>query len=62
MEILNAYDLTGSYHAAAELCGCSHHTVKKRSKTATPAYPLAGRRAGHENRPVRQRDGKSGSR
>ena len=29
MEILNAYDLTGSYRAAAELCGCSHHTVKK---------------------------------
>lgn len=29
MEILNAYDLTGSYRAAAELCGCPHHTVKK---------------------------------
>lgn len=29
MEILNAYDLTGSYRAAAELCGCSHHTVSK---------------------------------
>jgi len=29
MDILNAYDLTGSYRAAAELCGCSHHTVKK---------------------------------
>ena len=29
MEILSAYDLTGSYRAAAELCGCSHHTVKK---------------------------------
>ena len=29
MEILNAYDLTGSYRAAGELCGCSHHTVKK---------------------------------
>ena len=35
MEILNAYDLTGSYRAAAELCGCSHHTVKKQSKAAT---------------------------
>ena len=29
MEILNAYDLTGSYRAAADLCGCSHHTVQK---------------------------------
>jgi hypothetical protein len=29
MEMLNAYDLTGSYRAAAELCGCSHHTVQK---------------------------------
>ncbi|WP_346036096.1 DDE-type integrase/transposase/recombinase [Brevibacterium picturae] len=28
MEILEAYDSTGSYRAAAELAGCSHHTVK----------------------------------
>jgi hypothetical protein len=27
MEILVAYDLTGSYRDAAELAGCSHHTV-----------------------------------
>lgn len=27
MEILAAYDLTGSLRAAAELVGCSHHTV-----------------------------------
>ena len=27
MEILAAYDLTGSFSAAAQLCGCSHHTV-----------------------------------
>ena len=27
MEILAAFDLTGSFTAAAELCGCSHHTV-----------------------------------
>lgn len=27
MEILEAYDLPGSYRAAAELAGCSHHTV-----------------------------------
>lgn len=29
MEILAAYDLTGSYRAAAELAGCSHHTVAR---------------------------------
>ncbi len=28
MEILNAYDLTGSLRDAGELAGCSHHTVK----------------------------------
>ncbi len=27
MEILEAYDLTGSYRGAADLVGCSHHTV-----------------------------------
>ena len=27
MEILEAFDLTGSYCAAAELAGCDHHTV-----------------------------------
>jgi transposase len=29
MEILEAYDLTGSYRSAAELAGCSHHTVSR---------------------------------
>ena len=29
MEILAAYDLTGSLRAAAELTGCSHHTVAR---------------------------------
>lgn len=28
MEILEAFDLTGSYRAAAALAGCSHHTVE----------------------------------
>jgi len=36
MEILNAYDLTGSYRAAADLCGCSHHTVKKAVEDPMP--------------------------
>ena len=29
MEILEAYDLTKSYRAAAALIGCDHHTVKR---------------------------------
>lgn len=29
MEILAAYDLTGSYRDAAELAGCDHHTVAR---------------------------------
>ena len=29
MEILEAYDLTGSYRDAAELVGCDHHTVAR---------------------------------
>ena len=27
MEILEAFDATGSYRAAGQLAGCSHHTV-----------------------------------
>jgi hypothetical protein len=45
MEILNAYDLTGSYRAAAELCGCSHHTVKKAVQDRDAGLSPAGRRA-----------------
>jgi transposase len=29
MEILEAYDLTGSFRAAAKLAGCDHHTVAR---------------------------------
>lgn len=29
MNILEAYDLTGSYRDAAELADCSHHTVAR---------------------------------
>jgi len=29
MEILDAYDLSGSLRDAGELAGCSHHTVKR---------------------------------
>ena len=45
MEILNAYDLTGSYRAAAQLCGCSHHTVKKAVADRDAGLPPATRRA-----------------
>ena len=45
MEILNAYDLTGSYRAAAALCGCSHHTVKKAVTDRAAGLPPAVRRA-----------------
>ena len=45
MEILEAYDLTGSYRAAAELAGCDHHTVaryvKMRAAGQPPAQPAA---------------------
>jgi hypothetical protein len=52
METLEAYDLTGSYRAAAELAGCDHHTVRRyvllraagNSPTARPvrARPIDG--------------------
>ena len=29
VNILDAYDLTGSFRDAAELAGCSHHTAKR---------------------------------
>ena len=29
MEIIEAYDLFGSYNGAAQFCGCSANTVKK---------------------------------
>ena len=36
MEILNAYDLTGSFRDAGELAGCSHHTVKHYATAGLP--------------------------
>lgn len=44
MEILEAYDLTGSYRAAAELAGCDHHTVARYVKMrAAGQHPEAKR-------------------
>ncbi|MGW0040078.1 IS21/IS408/IS1162 family transposase, partial [Gordonia sp. NPDC003376] len=45
MDILNAYDLTGSYRAAAALCGCSHHTVKRAVDQRATGLSPATRRA-----------------
>ena len=45
MDMLNAYDLTGSYRAAAQLCGCSHHTVKKAVADRAAGLAPAVRRA-----------------
>ncbi|GAP54886.1 transposase, partial [Arthrobacter sp. Hiyo6] len=40
MEILAAYDLTGSLRAAAELTGCSHHTVAKHVAARDAGRPI----------------------
>ena len=48
MEILEAFDLTRSYRDAAELAGCSHHTVadwvakRDRGELPVPGEPAAG--------------------
>lgn len=41
MEILAAYDLTGSLRAAAALAGCSHHTVARHVAARDAGRPLA---------------------
>ncbi|WFE60014.1 IS21 family transposase [Micromonospora sp. WMMD712] len=50
VEILEAYDLTGSYRAAAELAGCDHHTVaryvKLRAEGRSPEERV------HRSRPI----------
>ena len=41
MEILAAYDLTGSLRATAELTGCSHHTVARHLAARNAGRPMA---------------------
>ena len=41
MEILAAYDLTGSLRATAELTGCSHHTVARHVAARDAGEPIA---------------------
>jgi transposase len=43
MEILEAYDLTGSYRAAAELAGCDHHTVARYVRLREAGQPPVAR-------------------
>ena len=42
MEILEAFDLTGSFRAAGELAGCDHHTVKKYVQLRDAGRPVVG--------------------
>ena len=50
MEILEAYDLTGSYRAAAELAGCDHHTVARYVALREAGQPPVARE--HRARPI----------
>ena len=57
MEILAAFDLTGSLRAAAELAGCSHHTVAAHvaaRDAGRPVGPAGAPAAG--DRPVSGQD------
>lgn len=50
MEILEAFDLTDSYRAAAELAGCDHHTVARYVALREAGQPLVARE--HRVRPI----------
>ncbi len=50
VEILEAYDLTGSYRAAAELAGCDHHTVARYVKLREAGQSPQSRE--HRVRPI----------
>jgi transposase len=52
MEILEAYDLTGSYRAAAELAGCDHHTVARYVRMREAGQSPVERE--HRERPIDQ--------
>ena len=50
LEILEAFDLTGSYRAAAELAGCDHHTVARYVALRDAGQPPVARE--HRARPI----------
>lgn len=50
MDILEAYDLTGSYRAAAALAGCDHYTVARYVKLCQAGENPVERE--HRARPV----------
>lgn len=50
MEILEAYELTDSYRAAAELAGCDHHTVAR--YVLLRAVEEAPKTRAHQVRPI----------
>src|SRR3954467_3316049 len=50
MEILEAFDLTGSYRAAAGLAGCDHHTVARYVALREAGQPAVARE--HRARPI----------
>ena len=50
VEILEAYDLTGSYRAAAGLAGCDHHTVARYVALREAGQPPVARE--HRVRPI----------
>ena len=50
MEILEAFDLTGSYRAAGELAGCDHHTVARYVALREAGQPPTVRE--HRARPI----------
>ena len=52
MEIMEAFDLTGSYRAAAELAGCDHHTVARYEALREAGQPLVARE--HRVRPIHE--------
>ncbi|MFZ2345677.1 MAG: IS21 family transposase [Candidatus Microthrix parvicella] len=45
MEVLEAYDLTGSYRSAAQLCGVDHHTVRRYVKAREAGLDVTVRAA-----------------
>ena len=50
VEILEAYDLTGSCRAAAELAGCDHHSVARSVLLREAGQPPVARE--HRARPI----------